>query len=53
MVTAPIPARYGFCILREIGEGTLRTWLTRAGMHAERLHGVFFQELIFCYIQQD
>jgi transposase-like protein len=37
----------------EIGEGTLRTWLTRAGMHAERLHGVFFQELIFCHIQQD
>jgi IS1 family transposase len=36
-----------------IGEGTLRTWLTRAGMHAERLHGVFFQELIFCHIQLD
>jgi len=36
-----------------IGEGTLRTWLTRAGMHAERLHGVFFQEIIFLHIQLD
>ena len=36
-----------------IGEGTLRTWLTRAGMHAERLHGIFFQELIFRHIQLD
>ena len=33
--------------------GTLRTWLTRAGMHAERLHGVFFQELIIRHIQLD
>ena len=45
-----------------IGEGTLRTpqerayrrtWLTRAGMHAEKLHGVFFQELVFRHIQLD
>lgn len=36
-----------------IGEGTLRTWLTRSGKHAEKLHGVFFQELIFAHIQLD
>ena len=36
-----------------IGEGTLRTWLTRAGMHAERLHNTIFQELIFRHIQLD
>jgi IS1 family transposase len=36
-----------------IGEGTLRTWLTRAGMHAEKLHDCIFQELIFRHIQQD
>jgi IS1 family transposase len=36
-----------------IGEGTLRTWLTRAGMHAEKLHTTFFQELIFAHIQLD
>jgi hypothetical protein len=36
-----------------IGEGTLRTWLTRAGMHAEKLHKTFFQELIFAHIQLD
>ena len=45
-----------------IGEGTLRTpqerayrrtWLTGAGMHVERLHEVFFQELIFRHIQLD
>jgi IS1 family transposase/transposase-like protein len=36
-----------------IGEGTLRTWLTRAGMHAAKLHSTFFQELIFRHIQLD
>ena len=36
-----------------IGEGTLRTWLTRAGMHAERLHNTIFEELIFRHIQLD
>ena len=36
-----------------IGEGTLRTWLTRAGMHAEKLHDCIFQELIFRHIQLD
>jgi IS1 family transposase len=36
-----------------IGEGTLRTWLTRSGKHAEKLHSVFFQELIFAHIQLD
>jgi IS1 family transposase len=36
-----------------IGEGTLRTWLTRAGMHAEKLHDSIFQELIFRHIQLD
>ena len=36
-----------------IKEGTLRTWLTRAGMHAEKLHTRFFQELIYGHIQLD
>jgi transposase-like protein len=36
-----------------IGEGTLRSWLTRAGMHAEKLHDTIFQELIFRHIQFD
>lgn len=36
-----------------IKEGTLRTWLTRAGMHAEKLHTRFFQELIYAHIQLD
>jgi IS1 family transposase len=36
-----------------IGEGTLRTWLTRAGMQAEKLHDSIFQELIFRHIQLD
>jgi IS1 family transposase len=36
-----------------IGEGTLRTWLTRAGVHAEKLHDSIFQELIFRHIQLD
>jgi transposase-like protein len=36
-----------------IREGTLRTWLTRAGMHAEKLHNQFFQELIYDHIQLD
>ena len=36
-----------------IGEGTLWTWLTRAGMHAEKLHDSIIQELIFRHIQLD
>jgi IS1 family transposase len=36
-----------------IGEGTLRIWLTRSGMQAEKLHGLFFQELLFTHIQLD
>jgi IS1 family transposase len=36
-----------------IKEGTLRTWLTRAGTHAEKLHARFFQELIYGHIQLD
>jgi hypothetical protein len=36
-----------------IKEGTLRTWLTRAGMHADKLHARFFQELIYGHIQPD
>jgi IS1 family transposase len=36
-----------------IREGTLRTWLTRAGMQAEKLHAYFFQEMIFRHIQLD
>jgi hypothetical protein len=36
-----------------IGEGTLRTWLTRAGLHAVKLHERFFQKLICRHIQLD
>jgi len=36
-----------------IKEGTLRTWLMRAGMHAEKLHTRFFQESIYGHIQLD
>ena len=36
-----------------IKEGTLRTWLTREGMHAEKLHTRLFQELIYEHIQLD
>jgi len=36
-----------------IKEGTLRTWLTRAGMHAEKLHARLFQELNYGHIQLD
>jgi IS1 family transposase len=36
-----------------IGEGTLRTWQTRAGIHSKELHARFFQELIFRHIQLD
>lgn len=36
-----------------IGEGTLRTWLTRAGLHAVKLHERFFQELTCRHIQLD
>jgi IS1 family transposase len=37
----------------QIGEGTLRTWLTRAGVHAEKLHEHFFRDLPFQHIQLD
>jgi transposase-like protein/IS1 family transposase len=36
-----------------IREGTLRTWLSRAGEHAEKLHEEFFQEMVFAHIQLD
>lgn len=36
-----------------VGEGTLRTWLTRAGQHAELMHNAVFEELIFRHIQLD
>jgi hypothetical protein len=36
-----------------IKEGTLRTWLTRAGIHAEKMHNRFFHELIYGHIQLD
>ena len=36
-----------------IAEGTLRTWLTRAGLHAEKLHEHFFQSLSFRQIPLD
>jgi len=36
-----------------IGEGTLRTWLTRAGVHAVKLHEHFFRGLRFQHIQLD
>jgi IS1 family transposase len=34
-----------------IGEGTLRTWLTRAGLHAVKLHDHFFQQLKLQHVQ--
>jgi hypothetical protein len=34
-------------------EGTLRTWLTRAGLHARKLHARFFQDLRCAHIQLD
>ena len=37
----------------QIGEGTLRTWLTRAGLHAEKLHAHFFRGHRFDHIQLD
>jgi transposase-like protein len=37
----------------QIGEGTLRTWLTRAGLHAEKLHAHVFRGLRFDPIQLD
>jgi IS1 family transposase len=36
-----------------IGEGTLRTWLTRAGLHAVKLHDHFFQQLKLQHVQLD
>jgi len=37
----------------EIKEGTLRTWLTRAGMQAAKVHRHFFLDLILHHIQLD
>jgi hypothetical protein len=37
----------------QIGEGTLRTWLTRAGLHAKKRHVRFFLGLRFGLIQLD
>jgi hypothetical protein len=34
-------------------EGTLRTWLTRAGMQAGKVHRHFFHHLILHHIQLD
>ena len=36
-----------------IGEGTLHTWLTRAGVHAAKFHEHFFQRLKFQHLQLD
>jgi IS1 family transposase len=36
-----------------IGGGTLRTWLTRAGLHGAKLHGHFFQRLKLSHVQLD
>ena len=36
-----------------IGEGTLRSWLTRAGLHAAKVHEHFFQRLRLDHIQLD
>jgi hypothetical protein len=35
----------------EIKEGTLRSWLTRAGMQADKVHRHFFHHLIPRHIQ--
>jgi IS1 family transposase/transposase-like protein len=37
----------------KVGEFTLRTWLTRAGMHAERVHHHFCHDLEVQHIQFD
>ena len=37
----------------QIGEGTLRSWLTRAGLHAEKVHEHFFRGLRFDHVQLD
>ena len=37
----------------QIGEGTLWTWLTRAGLHAEKVHEHFFRGLRFDHVQLD
>jgi hypothetical protein len=37
----------------QIGEGTLRSWLTRAGLHAAKLHEQVFRALQFQHIQLD
>lgn len=34
-------------------EGTITTWLTRAGMHSERLHSYLFRNLTLPHIQLD
>jgi hypothetical protein len=35
------------------GEGTIRPWLTRTGLHAERVHEHFFRELVLEHLQLD
>lgn len=35
------------------GEGTIRTWLTRTGLHAERGHAHFFRDLLLEQVQLD
>jgi hypothetical protein len=37
----------------QMGEGTLRTWLTRAGLHAQKLHAQIFRGPRFDHIQLD
>ena len=34
-------------------EATIQRWLTRAGMHAERMHDTFFQDLHLQHVQLD
>ena len=36
-----------------VRESTLRTWLTRAGLHAQKLHARFFQNLQCAHLQLD
>ena len=35
------------------GKGTLRTWLTRAGLHSSKVQGHFFHDLILKHLQLD
>lgn len=34
-------------------EGTIRTWLTRTGLHSERVHHHFFRNLVLEHVQLD